>query len=89
MKIYKRLLQVLLSPVPHGFTTYSQILSQLASFAINGELASRLIYISQDVTIIQAIILRFYFYDVLERLKTIIPINFRFEKVFGFVIEYT
>ena len=33
------------------------------------------------------ILLRFYFHDVLEELKTNFPENFRFESVLGFVIE--
>ena len=33
------------------------------------------------------ILLRCYFHDVLEELKTNFPENFRFESVLGFVIE--
>ena len=35
-----------------------------------------------------SILSRFYFYDVLERLKTNFHANFRFKRVLGFVIEY-
>ena len=45
---------------------------------------------SHDVTRIQttklSILLRFYFRDVLEQLKTNIQTNFRFERVLGFGI---
>ena len=49
-------------------------------------------WFSHDVTKIQTtklsnILLRFYFHDVLEELKTNFPENFRFESVLGFVIE--
>ena len=48
--------------------------------------------IPHDVTKIQttklSILLRFYFYDVLEQLKTNFHTNFRFKRVLGFVIEY-
>ena len=35
-----------------------------------------------------SILRRFYFYDVLEQLKTNFHKNFRFKRVLGFVIEY-
>ena len=35
-----------------------------------------------------SIILRFYFLDVLEQLKTNFHANFCFKRVLGFVIEY-
>ena len=49
-------------------------------------------WFSHDVTKIQNaklsnILLRFYFHDLLEELKTNFPENFRFESVLGFVIE--
>ena len=47
---------------------------------------------SHDVTEIQttklSILLRFYFHDVLEQLKTNVHTNFRFKRVLGFVLEY-
>ena len=47
---------------------------------------------SHDVTKIQTIKLsilrRFYFYGVLEQLKTNFQTNFRFKRVLGFVVEY-
>ena len=47
---------------------------------------------SPDVTKIQSttllILLRFYFHDVKEQLKTNIHINFRSEWVLGFAIDY-
>ena len=55
---------------------------------------SKVVYrwFSHDVTKIQttklSILLRFYFHDALERLKTNIHKSFRFERVLGFVIEY-
>ena len=49
-------------------------------------------WFSHDVTKIQtkkpSILPRFYFHDALEQLKTNFPTNFRFKRVFGFVIEY-
>ena len=52
----------------------------------------RLLLVSHDVTKIQttklSILLRFYFHDVLEQLKTNFHTNFRFKRVLGFVIEY-
>ena len=49
-------------------------------------------WFSHDVTKIQttklSILLRFYFYGVLEQLKTNFQTNFRFKRVLGFVIEY-
>ena len=49
-------------------------------------------WFSHDVTKIQntelSILLRFYFHDVLEQLKTNFHTNFRFKRVLGFVIEY-
>ena len=52
----------------------------------------RLLLVSHDVTKIQttklSILLRFYFHDVLEQLKTNFQTNFRFKRVLGFVIEY-
>ena len=49
-------------------------------------------WFSHDVTKIQttklSILLRFYFYGVLEQLKTNFQTNFRFKTVLGFVIEY-
>ena len=48
--------------------------------------------VSHDVTKIQtaklSILLRFYFHDVLEQLKTIFRTNNRCKRVLGFVIEY-
>ena len=48
--------------------------------------------LSHDVTKIQttklSILLRFYFYSVLEQLKINFQTNFRFKRVLGFVIEY-
>ena len=45
-----------------------------------------------DVTKIQtkklSILLRFYFHDALEQLKTNCHKHFRFKRVLGFVIEY-
>ena len=50
-------------------------------------------WFSHDVTKVQtvkqAILLRLYFHDVLEQLKTNIHTNFCFERIFGFVVEYT
>ena len=47
---------------------------------------------SHDVTKIEttklSILLRFYFHDVLEQLKTNFRTNFRFKRILGFVIEY-
>ena len=52
----------------------------------------RLLLVSHDVTKIQttklSILLRFYFHDVLEQLKTNFHTNFRFTRVIGFVIQY-
>ena len=49
-------------------------------------------WFSHGVTKIQttklSILLRFYFHDVLEQLKTNFQTNFRFKRVLGFVIEY-
>ena len=49
-------------------------------------------WFSHDVTKIQttklSILLRFYFHDVLEQLKTNFQTNFRFKRVLGFVTEY-
>ena len=49
-------------------------------------------WFSHDVTKLQttklSILLRFYFHDVLEQLKTNFHTNFRFKRVLGFVIEY-
>ena len=49
-------------------------------------------WFSHDVTKIQtkklSILPRFYFHDALEQLKTNFHTNFRFKRVFGFVIEY-
>ena len=49
-------------------------------------------WFSYDVTKIQttklSILLRYYFHDVLEQLKTNFHTNFRFKRVLGFVIEY-
>ena len=49
-------------------------------------------WFSHDVTKIQttklSMLLRFYFHDVLEQLKTNFHTNFRFKRVLGFVIEY-
>ena len=46
-------------------------------------------WFSHDVTKIQtaklSILLRFYFHDVLEQLKTNVHTNFRFKRVLGFV----
>ena len=36
-----------------------------------------------------SILPRFYFHDALEQLKTHFHTNFRFERVLGFVIEYS
>ena len=48
-------------------------------------------WFSHDVTKIQtrklSILLRFYFHDVLEQLKTNFHTNFHFKRVLGFVIE--
>ena len=48
-------------------------------------------WFSHDVTKIQtkklSILPRFYFHDALEQLKTNFHINFRFQRVLGFVIE--
>ena len=48
-------------------------------------------WFSLDVTKIQttklSILLRFYFHDVLEQLKTNVHINFRFKKVLGFYLR--
>ena len=53
---------------------------------------ARYCWFSQDITKIQttklSILLRFYFHDVLEQLKTNFHTNFRFKRVLGFVIEY-
>ena len=50
-------------------------------------------WFSHDVTKIkttkQAILLRFYFHDILEQLKTNLHTNFHFKRVLGFVIKYT
>ena len=50
-------------------------------------------WFSNDVTKIQttklSILLRFYFHDVFEQLKTNFRTNFRFKRVLGFVIEYS
>ena len=47
---------------------------------------------THDVTKIQttklSTLLRFYFHDVFEQLKTNFHTNFRFRRVLGFVIEY-
>ena len=47
---------------------------------------------SRDVTKIQttklSILLRFYFHDVLEQLKTNFHTNFRFKRVLGFLMAY-
>ena len=55
-------------------------------------LGFRYCWFSHDVTKIQtkklSILLRFYFHDVLEQLKTNFHTNFRFKRVLGFVIEY-
>ena len=52
----------------------------------------RLLLVSHDVTKIQttklSILLRFYFHDVLEQLKTNFHTNLRFARVIGFVIQY-
>ena len=52
----------------------------------------RILLVPHDVTKIQttklSILLRFYFHDVLEQLKTNFHTNFRFKRVLGFVIEY-
>ena len=52
----------------------------------------RYCWFSHDGTKIQTtklwILLRFYFQDVLERLKTNVHTNFRFKKVLGFVLEH-
>ena len=49
-------------------------------------------WFSHDVTKIQttklSILLRFYFRDVLEQLKTNFQTNFPFKRVLGFVIKY-
>ena len=49
-------------------------------------------WFSHDVTKIQtaklSILLRFYFHDVLEQLKTNVYTNFRSKRVLGFVLEY-
>ena len=49
-------------------------------------------WFSNDATKIQttklSILLRFYFHDVLEQLKTNFQTHFRFKRVLGFVIEY-
>ena len=49
-------------------------------------------WFSHGVTKIQtkklSILARFYFHDALEQLKTNCQTNFRFKRVFGFVIEY-
>ena len=48
-------------------------------------------WFSHDVTKIQtkklSILLRFYFHDALEQLKTNFHTNFRFKRVLGFLIE--
>ena len=51
-------------------------------------------WFSHDVTKVQTVkqaVLQFYFHDVyvLEQLKTNIHTNFCFERIFGFVVEYT
>ena len=47
---------------------------------------------SHDVTEIQttklSILLRIYFHDVLQQLKTNVDTNFHFKSVLGFVLEY-
>ena len=49
-------------------------------------------WFSHDVTKTQtkklSLLPRFYFHDALEQLKTNFHSNFRFKRVFGFVIEY-
>ena len=49
-------------------------------------------WFSHDVTKIQttklSILLRFYFHDVLEQLKTNVHTNFHFKRVLGIVLEY-
>lgn len=49
-------------------------------------------WFSHDVTDVQttqlSILLRIYFHDVLQQLKTNVHTNFRFKRVLGFVIEY-
>ena len=52
----------------------------------------KILLVSHDVTKIPttklSILLRFYFHDVLEQLKTNFHTNFRFTRVIGFVIQY-
>ena len=49
-------------------------------------------WFSHQVTKIQtaklSILLRFYFYNVLEQVKSNFHTNFRFERVLGFVMRY-
>ena len=49
-------------------------------------------WFSHDVTKIQttklSILLRFYFHDELEQLKTNVHTNFRLKRVLGFVLQY-
>ena len=59
---------------------------------INSSLQFNNCWFSHDVTKIQttklSILLKFYFHDVLEQLKTNFHTNFCFKRVLGFVIEY-
>ena len=52
----------------------------------------KILLVSHDVTKIPttklSILLRFYFHDVLEQLKTNFHTNFRFTRVIGFTIQY-
>ena len=49
-------------------------------------------WFSHDVTKIQttklSILLRFYFHDVLEQVKTNVRTSFRFKRFLGFALEY-
>ena len=49
-------------------------------------------WFSHDVTEIQttklSILMRIYFHDVLQQLKTNVHTNFHFKSVLGFVLEY-
>ena len=62
------------------------------SVIVNIDGILRILLVSHDVTKIPttklSILLRFYFHDVLEQLKTNFHTNFRFKRVLGFVIEY-
>ena len=76
-----------------NFGEYKILLKILAKKSIVGGKTPLLCCrFSHDVTKIQTekpeILLRFYFHDALEQLKTNFYTNFRFKRVLGFLIEY-